>query len=119
VSVHELLEREARGDRRKAERLPYVCTQLVAPTDGVKLPSPGDFLPIRCRDLSTRGMSFVWPVRPRFLHAVAALGRSSLIVVMCRIVHVTWEDDEYLCGCRFLRRIRGDLGLVPAADSRD
>jgi hypothetical protein len=112
MSIHDLLEREARGERRKATRLPYACTQLVAPSDGIKLPGPADLFPTRCRDLSTRGMSFVWPSRPRFLHAVVALGRTSLIIVLCRIIHVTCEDDEYLCGCRFLKRIRDNLGLM-------
>ncbi len=59
--VHALLE-ESRGyqvgERRDQPRNRYDCVQLVAPYDGVTLPTQAEFRRAHCRDLASGGFSF-------------------------------------------------------------
>src|SRR5688572_12406621 len=81
--VHELIEAEkslarhgrSTDDGRAADRREFDCRQLLAPFDGVRLPSQSEFRQVACQDLSPGGFSFVLPERAEYEAVVVALGQ--------------------------------------------
>lgn len=109
--VHDALENGLRGDleRRDDRRGEFACVQLVAPYAGGDLPDQGEFRHVECRDLSTRGFSFVTQRRPPARQLVVALGRAPFHFFLADIVHcapdLTHERVAYRVGCQFRKRI--------------
>lgn len=125
ISVPELGENE----RRKAPRYQFTVRRWIAPYDGSNYPDKSKFFPVRCRDLSRSGFSFVMSKEPEFSDLVVSLRkppnrvRVSAEVAWCRKirllggVHVKMTgdagddasndqgDDAFLVGCRFKRRL--------------
>jgi hypothetical protein len=97
-------------ERRNAPRRSYRVTQLIAPYDGTTLPLPGTFCPVRCRDISQSGVSFVLPDRPAFDHVVVALGTPPDLLYLTAKVVRSWRPaalrGDWEVGCRFLRKVR-------------
>jgi hypothetical protein len=61
-------------ERRGTSRYPFEIVQWIAPYDGSTIPAEADFFPVRCRDLSRSGFSFVTSDRPAFSSLVVILG---------------------------------------------
>jgi len=109
--IHELVEQQLQGtkEQRSEARHAYECIQLVAPKNGLDLPSAADFSQVYCHDLSPKGFSFYYPRRPDFKKLIIALGKVpfsffSAEVVRCSRVEDS-QDEEYLVGCRFVGRL--------------
>jgi PAS domain S-box-containing protein len=99
------------NDRRRRERTPYPYIQYVAPHTGKTLPSFRSFSPVRCRDISPTGFSFLAPSLPAFDSIVIAFGSApSIIYLVADIVHTTRcvidGEDLYIVGCRYSSRAR-------------
>ena len=97
-------------DRRQSQRFAYTVVQNMAPYDGKKLPTSDMFRQVQCHDLSTGGISFIWPHDPEFEQVVIKLtaGQRTLYVV-ARVVSRRPLDESkrrFLVGCRFLDRVR-------------
>lgn len=94
----------------RSRRYPYRTTQWVAPYSGDGPPETPEFQKVRCRDLSTSGLSFFWPELPEFRRVVVKLGDGvTAIHVTARIVRAEPVDDTsrpaYLVGCQFTGRV--------------
>ena len=109
-SVHDLFWQQGSGERREGPRHPYECKQLMAPYDGVRLPGQAEFGWVECRNISSRGLSFVLPEPPEFQHVIMALGSVPFIFLVAGIVYSDVEGEHYICGCRFQKRITRALG---------
>jgi hypothetical protein len=115
--VHELIEAEkafADGGRRAPEgrtsgRRLFDCQQLLAPYDGVRLPSQSEFRAVACQDLSPGGFSFVLPERAEFEAVVVALGQVPFKFFTAKVQNqsrVRYKGRvAYRVGCRFTGRI--------------
>ena len=115
--VHELIEAEkALAEQRRpapegraAGRRRFDCQQLLAPFDGVRLPSQSEFRQVACQDLSPGGFSFVTTERAEFEAVVVALGQvpfkffTAKVQNQSRVRHKGRMD--YRVGCRFTGRI--------------
>ncbi len=64
-----LLSRE----RRRCPRQPFPVVRQIAQAAGDHLPEQAAFFPVRCRDLSPDGFSFLAKTRPEFRSLVLAL----------------------------------------------
>lgn len=97
------------SERRKAPRLTFTMNQRVAPYVGWKVPPEPAFREVPCIDISTGGISFVWPTEPDFQHVVVALGKPPKLVYLCaRIVSSRpWDGESkgVRLGCQFLGRL--------------
>ena len=110
--VHTLLE-ESRGyqvgERREQPRTRYDCVQLIAPYDGLALPSQADFRRAYCRDLASGGFSFFAEQPPETDKLVVALGPVPFNFFIADVVRVKQADVDttgsYLVGCQFVRRL--------------
>ena len=115
--VHELIEAEkalADGRRpaaevRTASRRTFDCQQLLAPFDGVRLPSQSEFRQVACRDLSPGGFSFILPERAEFDAVVVALGQVPFKFFTAQVQNQSRVRHKgrvaYRVGCRFTGRI--------------
>ena len=117
-------------ERRGASRRPFRVLQWIAPYDGSAFPDKSEFFPVRCRDLSQSGFSFVVSEMPDFPSLVVSLGeppnQTHMVaeIVRCHKVkllgggHIEMVDDEegdgdtndqggqtFLVGCRFTGRL--------------
>jgi hypothetical protein len=108
--VKDLFWQRDSSERREGPRHPYECKQLLAPYDGVALPNQKDFFWVECKNLSSRGMSFLLPGPPEFKNVVVALGGAPFIFLLARIVYFGVEGRHYVCGCRFHKRINRMVG---------
>ena len=118
--VHELIEAEksfARehytpAEQRAADRRQFDCLQLLAPFDGVRLPSQSEFRQVSCQDLSPGGFSFVQTDRADFEELVVALGQVPFKFFTARIANQSRVRLRgrfaYRIGCRFTGRIVAD-----------
>ena len=61
-------------ERRCISRKPFGVVQRIAQAAGRKVPEQATFFPVKCRDLSTRGFSFIVKRRPQFKSIVLELG---------------------------------------------
>jgi hypothetical protein len=115
--VHELIEADkllAQQSRpapegRAVSRRPFDCLQLLAPYDGVRLPSQSEFRPVACQDLSPGGFSFVVSERAEFDSVVVALGQVPFKFFTAQIQNQSRVRHKgriaYRVGCRFTGRV--------------
>jgi len=97
-------------EHRMHPRRSYPYLQAIGACRNGKLPKHGDFFEVRCRDISSRGFSFVTDVPPDFNEFVIALGSSpSQLLLRSKVVHVSpfvhEGRDCLLVGCEFIQRI--------------
>lgn len=110
--VHELLQ-ESRGyqlgERRDRPRASYDCVQLIAPYDGLTMPSQAQFRRAHCRDLASGGFSFFAEQPPDADRLIVALGSVPFTFFVAEVVRVKRSDVDhtgsYLVGCRFVERL--------------
>lgn len=95
-------------------RHPFRDLQQIAPYKlGGSLPTAADFFPVRCYDLSTKGISFLSSTPPDFQALVIRLGNppgarymiSSIANVAPMMVG---EEKQYRIGCTFVSRLDPD-----------
>ncbi len=110
--IHELLEQSRGyqvGERRGEPRTPYDCVQLVAPYDGVNMPTQAEFRRAHCRDLASGGFSFFAESPPEEERLIVALGSVPFSFFVAEVVRVKRADVDltgtYLVGCRFVERL--------------
>ena len=115
--VHELIEaeklfaeeRQRASEGRAAGRRAFDCQQLLAPFDGVRLPSQSEFRQVACRDLSPGGFSFVMSERAEFEAVVVALGQVPFKFFTAQVQNQSRVRHKgriaYRVGCRFTGRI--------------
>jgi len=136
--IHRMLvtPRDDQGvERRSQKRSAYRVAQRIAPWDGAKFPDEGEFVQVRCHDLTRAGFSFLTPTEPRFrtfvvefgvppdvLYLAAQVLRS--VPVICypsgTVTRMSGPNDVatlrgepgekgqpmFLVGCRLTRRLR-------------
>ena len=110
--VHALLD-ESRGcqigERRDQPRTKYDCVQLIAPYDGVTMPSQAEFRRAHCRDLASGGFSFFAENPPQTDQLIVALGSVPFNFFVADVVRVKQADVDttgsFLVGCQFVRRL--------------
>lgn len=95
--------------RRRMPRFAFDSIQRVAPLSNGKKPNPGDFIPVRCRDISRGGFSFYLDERPDFTQIVVLVcDNQKCIYLTAQVVYVHELDNQekgrFLVGCRFLGR---------------
>ena len=95
-------------EKRREERRPYVCQQLVADYDGKTMPAKEDFYLVTFRDISATGAAFLSPRKPARDKVVIVLGKGE-IHVTARVVRAFYRTDlpemPYEVGCEFERRL--------------
>lgn len=102
----------ANAERRRHQRNAYACVRRVAAYDGFSSPLDGDYREVRCRDLSSGGISFLIPDRPPsgLLAIDLSTSAQSPCVVAARVVHcqgMTGDSGAWcLVGCAFVKRLR-------------
>jgi hypothetical protein len=75
--IHQLVsaqEEDEPVERRAAERHTFSATERIAPYRGGRFPDEGEFVEVRCHDLSQTGFSFFLPAPPDFKSLVVAFG---------------------------------------------
>ena len=77
-------------ERRVCYRRRFFALQRIAPYDGVQIPAEDEFFCVESRDLTSQGISFLFPARPDFGSLVVAFGEPPMrSYVVARIVHST------------------------------
>ena len=77
-------------ERRVCYRRRFFALQRIAPYDGSRIPDDGEFFCVESRDLTSRGVSFLFPARPDFRRLVVAFGEPPLrSYVVAEVVHAT------------------------------
>lgn len=106
-------------------RHPFRDLQQVAPYKlGGKLPTSSDFYPVRCYDLSTKGISFLSSSTPDFQALVIRLGNPPgaryMISSIANVAPIQVGDEQqYRVGCTFVSRLDPDeIVSSPSAPSR-
>jgi hypothetical protein len=116
AGVAEAVERVIAGlpepsgaERRGAKRFLFPVMQCMAQYDRTGLPSRDRFQPIRCQDLSSSGISFLWPRIPDFEYVVIGLDTADArIHLSARVTSVRPAQNQpgqLLVGCQFTGRI--------------
>lgn len=97
-------------ERRLSHRFAYRAVQAVAPYDGTQFPTSDMFHRVQCHDLSTGGISFIWPHVPEFERVIIKLTAPHriLYVVASVVGHRPLDNAKrgVLVGCKFLDRVR-------------
>jgi hypothetical protein len=94
-----------------AQRYRYEALQFLAPFQD-ELPDPRAFIRVRCRDLSSGGLSYFAKELPDYEWQVVSLGnlpnRAFFVaeVEHCRSVFM-YGNMGHLIGCRFVKRLGG------------
>jgi hypothetical protein len=95
-------------EKRTSDRKVYMAIQRVAFHEESQTPDASMFLPVRCRDISTRGIAFFLPTLPVTQFCTVALTQAEkTIYVRCRVAHESPSGNlngEWLVGCQFLDR---------------
>ena len=98
------------NERRLSQRFAYNVVQSAVPYDGKRLPTSDMFRKVQCHDLSTGGMSFVWPHAPEFERVIVKLAAPNRnLYVVARVVSHRQVGDAkrgFLVCCKFLDRVR-------------
>ncbi|WP_347246512.1 PilZ domain-containing protein [Thermogutta sp.] len=102
--------------RRRTPRFAFEAIQRIAPVTDNKKPDPGDFFPVRCRDISRGGFSFYLNERPDFTELMALVSDNhKCIYLMAQVVYVreleNHDKGRFLVGCRFLSRLNSSSRL--------
>jgi hypothetical protein len=96
------------SEARASDRRAYTAIQQVAFHEESQNPAASMFTPVRCRDISTRGIALLVPMLPISQFCTVALTqRERTIYILCRVVHTCPPDNlngEWLVGCQFLNR---------------
>lgn len=101
-------------------RHPFRDLQQIAPYRlGGKLPTPSDFYPVRCYDLSAKGISFLSSTPPDFQALVIRLGNPPgaryMISSIANVAPMyTGDEEQYRIGCTFVSRLDPDEIASPA-----
>jgi hypothetical protein len=117
--VHQMVEAErdfalqgASAEQRADDRRAFECPQLLAPFDGVRLPSQSEFRTALCQDLSPGGFAFVSSERVEFEQLVVALGQVPFKFFTARVQNQSpvrlRGRSAYRVGCRFTGRVAAD-----------
>lgn len=99
---------------RALVRHPFRDLQQIAPYQlGGKLPAMGDFYPVRCYDLSTKGISFLSSNPPDFQALIIRLGNPPgaryMISSIANVAPMSVGDEQqYRVGCTFVSRLDPD-----------
>ena len=101
------------GDRRQRSRRAFPYVQMIAPMIDGKMPEEHRFRPVRCRDISPTGFSFLSPTPPDFQDLMVALGgETTTTYLAARVMHATIVERDnkvaYVVGCRYLSRANVD-----------
>lgn len=110
--IHDLITAEPVGEKRRAPRAEYRCTQFVAPLLPSGQPDLAASRNVTCHDLSNSGISFVDTQQPTGGQFVVGLGREGeLIMMIAEVMRSTLLDEgppsRFRIGCRFVGRYRG------------
>ncbi|HWB12857.1 MAG TPA: diguanylate cyclase [Pirellulales bacterium] len=112
--VHDGGTRQPIGSDKAVLRHPFRDLQKIAPYKvGGPLPSAGEFYPVRCYDLSVKGISFLSPAPPDFRALVVRLGNPPdvryMISSICHVAPMVCGDEQlYRVGCTFVSRLDPD-----------
>jgi PAS domain S-box-containing protein len=101
------------SERRQRTRRQFPYVQMIAPLVAGHAPEEHHFRPVRCRDISPTGFSFLSPVPPDFQDLMVALGgESTTTYLAARVMHATIVERDnkaaYIVGCRYLSRAKKD-----------
>lgn len=102
--------RESSRDQRNDVRYPYNTSQFIAEIHGNAFPNAEDFVPVACRDISQRGISFFIPDLPASDDLIVTIGRPpDLIFIKVEVVNTRPSCLEgvvgYTVGCAFQARL--------------
>lgn len=102
-----LTKRELRLYARK----PFLRSAMIAPYVATRFPTPEEFLPIQCFDISLSGISFFLPEPPTHKRYVIALGQGNDVIytsaeVVRRQVTKLHTLAMYFIGCRLTGRLQ-------------
>ena len=106
--ISQLVGPESDGlvDRRKHPRFPYPGTISVASYDGSLFPVEAAFHSMRGCNLSLSGIAFFTPVKPGTeLLVIRLAGEEYATCLICKVVHCSQVEEEYLVGCKFVARL--------------
>jgi hypothetical protein len=96
-------------ERRGAKRFSFPVVQMMAHYDRNGLPSRDQFQQVRCQDISSSGISFLWPRVPEFEYIVINLETSGPpIHLTARVTSVRPapnQPGQLLVGCQFTGRL--------------
>jgi PilZ domain-containing protein len=96
-------------DRRRSKRFAFPTLQWMAQYDHNGLPSRDQFRQVQCQDVSSGGISFLWPRIPDFEYVVIALETNGPpIHVTARVTSVrpaAGQTGQLLIGCQFTGRL--------------
>jgi diguanylate cyclase (GGDEF)-like protein len=121
--VHDGSVRQPIGSDKAVLRHPYRDLQKIAPYKvGGPLPTAAEFYPVRCYDLSIKGISFLSSTPPNFRALVVRLGNPpDLRYMISSIAHVApmanGDEQVYRVGCTFVSRLDADEILPGPAES--
>jgi len=95
-------------EARASDRRVYAAIQQVAFHEESQSPAASMFVPVRCSDISTRGIALFLPTLPVTQFCTVALTQAGkTIYLRCRVAHTRPSDNlngEWLVGCQFLDR---------------
>ncbi|HKD37035.1 MAG TPA: PilZ domain-containing protein [Pirellulales bacterium] len=102
-------ETNGNRERRRSKRFAFPTIQLMAEYDHNGLPSRDQFRQVQCQDVSSGGISFLWPRFPDFEYIVIALETNGPpIHVTARVTSVRpapSQTGQLLIGCQFTGRL--------------
>lgn len=107
---------ETGPDARQEERQPYRHQQSAAPYMQGQIPKPDMFQAVQCCDLSSGGVSYLTPDRPKSDMVVITIGdERNLVYKTARVVQVAEVQGEeefgrmFRVGCQFTGRLHRHL----------
>jgi diguanylate cyclase (GGDEF)-like protein len=109
--VHDGGTRQPIGSDKALLRHPFRDLQKIAPYKvGGPLPAASEFYPVRCYDLSVKGISFLSSTPPNFRALVVRLGNPPdvryMISSICHVAPMACGDEQvYRVGCTFVSRL--------------
>lgn len=112
--VHDGSSRQPIGADKAVVRHPFRDLQKIAPYKvGGRLPNASEFYPVRCYDLSVKGISFLSPTPPDFQALIVRLGNPpDARYMISSIAHVApmqcGDEQVYRVGCTFVSRLDSD-----------
>jgi hypothetical protein len=100
-------ESEPMPDKRGADRRPFDSEQLIAQYNGRRIPKAWSFRLYKCRDVSTRGLSFYSDQRMSSEFVIVRLGNATQAkFIVASVVRTTRtrrpEGDTYCIACKFI-----------------
>jgi hypothetical protein len=111
-------EPEPTPEKRGADRRPFDSEQLIAQYNGRRIPKAWSFRLYKCRDVSTRGLSFYSDQRMANEQVIVRLGNATQAkFIVASIVRTTRtrrsDGDTYCVACKFIEIL--DHHRVPDA----